>query len=311
MNVQLNEISELPDKLAEHRGKPIVIGLPPRVVLDRPLNILHDADITLRSDNTEIFGEQVSVTSPGTVTFEGLAHFGASEWDDKRKANYIRGHANLGAINGRGLSAFAKRVVYRNCTILNCLDDGYGGTADEFVFERCLLGHSWMGDKGGLITNTRKVSMRQCVVVNARYRAPVKLDNVGWADFSQCVVVGNWGGMEWQPSASGAIVGCWFAPEPMANIKPLRIATGFANIMCHNNYVGGKRVEWHKVIGNVRCANDDKNRVQFAGAMHDISHIRSDMFAGMALAIIEGAGAQVVNELTILARRAARENGGL
>ena len=309
--IQLNKISELRQHLDANRGKPIVIGLPPRFELDEPLNIAHDADITLRSDNTEIVGEQFTVTSSGTVTFEGLAHFGASEWDDKRKADYIRRHTNLGAINGRGLSAFARRLVYRDCTILNCLDDGWGGRADEIIVERCLFGHSWMGDKAGLVTNTPLFRMSQSVIVGARYRAPVKLDNVGWAEFNQCVVVGNWGGMEWQPKASGAIVGCWFAPEPMANIKPLRIASAYANIMCHNNYVGGKPSEWHKVVGNVRGLNDDKNRVQFSGTMRDISRLPSEMDADIAGKIIDSAGAPVVNELTILARRMAREMGGL
>ena len=307
--IQLNEISELRQHLDANRGKPLTIGLPQRVELDKPLNITHDADITLMSvQGTEIQGEQLSVTTPGILTYSNLAHMGFQHLTGAQVDDFWNGHTNLEAINGRGLSGAAKEIHYRNCTILKYMDDGYGGTADRIVMVGCLVGRNIGTGQGGLVTNAREVQLLQNVFVDCDYRLPIKLDNVDSILMDRNVIVWNRYHMEatcrnWEVSNN------WFRPHPMGLARTI-CPSGPGTVLCYGNLLHGKRVTFSKLFGNLRGDLDEKNRASVTAAAQE-TLAESDMTPALGRAIVHSAGANVQNEGTILAKRMAIELGML
>ena len=314
--IQLNELgsdyvrrAELDHALSVNRSKPIVIGLPPRVVLDKPLNIKHDADITLRSDNTEIVGEQIYIKTPGVLTYQGLAHCGFSEKTGRDLANYWLGHAELSTINGRLLCGEAREMRFENCTMLWGMDDLYGGSANIVRVRNCLIGLNRGTGQCGLVTQSGLLELTDSVFVGCMYRQPVKADKVTKVVMRRNVIVGAHYHMEASGVERWEVCDNWFWPERMGLHRPI-CPQGGGEAVCVGNYLWGRIAPFGEVFGNLRGYNDKQNAPQVAnmtGAYAYPFGPAQDDFRR----IIDSAGSPVVNELTILARRMAIELGGL
>lgn len=308
--IYLNDIAEIHQHIAANKGRPITFGLPPRVVLNRALNIKHDADVALVSTNTEIVGEQISVTTPGAVTFSGLCHLGASEMDDAAKSNFVLGNDDIGAIDGRGLIAFAKSIGYHKCTILNFLDDGYGGEAETIMVDGCLIGHSWIGDKCGLVSNAKRLTISDSVFVGARYRQPVRAKDVAEIIMRRNVIVGTCFHMEANGVKQWTVRDNWYWPYRMGLHRPI-CPRDAGDAVCVGNFLHGERAGFAELFGTLRGRNDLQNRSEAKNVGNPVNDAwRADpvqYFGG----IIDRAGAPVVNAVTMLAKRMAKEGGGL
>ena len=304
----LNEITEIHQHLAANKGKPLVIDLPPRVELKRPLNLKHDSDITLTSvQGTEIYGEQIYIESPGVVSFDNLAHFGFSLWSEDDKASWLLGYDRLEFCDGRCLIGKAKAIKYNRCTMLNYMDDAWGGSAERFHMYRCLVGHTWRGDKGGLVSKAKNLTIEKSVFVNARYRQPCKATLVDEVTLRQNVIVQASFHMESSGVKTWLVDGNWFWPERMGLHRPICPGTpGVA--FCCGNWLHGDPALFGQVFGTLRGRNDLANRPQVSHVGEESTIMMSPDFARK---VIEDAGASGRSALSMLAKRTAIEMGGL